>query len=97
MLAINPDDCIDCGLCEPVCPENAIFADDELPADEGDALELNARLVTLWPVVYKSHSPMPEAENWQGVSDKRSLLIERSLDSEADMAESANPVQVGAS
>jgi len=39
---INPDECIDCGLCEPECPVNAIFVDSEVPANWKDFIELNA-------------------------------------------------------
>jgi len=39
---INPDECIDCGACEPECPVSAIFGEDELPADQGQFLERNA-------------------------------------------------------
>lgn len=74
MLAINPNDCIDCGLCEPACPENAIFADTELPEHELEAPVINARLAAAWPVIYKSKPPLPNAERWQGVLDKWPLL-----------------------
>jgi ferredoxin len=41
-LFINPDDCIDCGNCASLCPQNAIFPADELPADKADFAEKNA-------------------------------------------------------
>jgi ferredoxin len=41
-LVINPDECIDCGLCEPECPVNAIFVDTDVPADWKRFIELNA-------------------------------------------------------
>ena len=41
-LVIHPDECIDCALCEPECPVDAIFSEDELPEDEQVYLELNA-------------------------------------------------------
>lgn len=74
MLVINPDDCIDCGLCESACPEQAIYADADLPADELHALELNAKWSACWPVIYKSKAPLPDAERWSGVANKWSLL-----------------------
>ena len=43
MLYIDPDECIDCGACEPECPVNAIFPEDQLPADQAKYTELNAR------------------------------------------------------
>lgn len=44
MLVINPDECIDCGLCEPECPTDAIWADDDLPAEQIPFLEINENL-----------------------------------------------------
>ncbi|MCZ2109406.1 MAG: ferredoxin family protein [Dehalococcoidia bacterium] len=41
MLFINPDECIDCGACEPACPVSAIFAEDDVPADLAEYKELN--------------------------------------------------------
>ena len=43
MLAIDPDECIDCGACEPECPVNAIYPEDSLPAESARYTELNAR------------------------------------------------------
>ncbi len=42
MYYINPDECIDCGACEPECPVTAIFAEDETPVDQQQYLEINA-------------------------------------------------------
>jgi len=42
MLFIDPDECTDCGACEPACPVSAIFADDDVPADERGFTEINA-------------------------------------------------------
>ncbi len=42
LLYIDPDECIDCGACEPVCPPNAIFPEDELPEEWEDFIERNA-------------------------------------------------------
>ncbi|HEX6197147.1 MAG TPA: ferredoxin [Jiangellaceae bacterium] len=42
-LYIQPDECIDCGACEPVCPVEAIFYEDDLPADLQQYKEDNAR------------------------------------------------------
>ena len=43
-LVIHPEECIDCALCEPECPVDAIFSEDELPEDQAVFLELNAEL-----------------------------------------------------
>ena len=50
-LIIDPDECIDCTLCEPECPAEAIFAEDELPDGQETFIELNAELAKLWPVI----------------------------------------------
>ncbi len=42
-LYIDPDECIDCGACEPVCPETAIFAEDDVPDDQKEYTELDAQ------------------------------------------------------
>ncbi|NKQ57915.1 4Fe-4S binding protein [Amycolatopsis sp. K13G38] len=47
MLYINPDDCIDCGACESVCPQGAIFFDEELPADRERFRDINAGVFAL--------------------------------------------------
>ena len=43
MLAINPDECIDCGICEPECPVDAIYDEDELPEEYEKFIEINAK------------------------------------------------------
>ena len=43
MIYIHPDECIDCGSCIPECPVQAIFAEDELPGDKREWLEINAQ------------------------------------------------------
>jgi len=58
MLVINPDDCIDCGLCVPECPVSAIWADDEVPAEEIDFIEINAKKCYEWPVIDEEKEPM---------------------------------------
>ena len=51
MLVIDPEECIDCGACIPECPAEAIFLDEDLPAQWNEYLELNARLAAQWPVL----------------------------------------------
>jgi len=69
-LVIHPDECIDCGVCEPECPVEAIFSEDDLPEDQQHFLELNAELAEKWPVTTEKKDPLPDAEEWAGVSDK---------------------------
>lgn len=73
-LAINPDECIDCGLCEPECPAKAIFQEDELPAGQEDFIQLNAELAEQWPRITKQKDPLPDATRWDGVEGKRVFL-----------------------
>jgi len=70
MLVIDPDECIDCTLCEPECPVEAIFSEDELPADQVKFLELNTELSQLWPVITEMKDPPEDADEWRDVSDK---------------------------
>lgn len=69
-LVINPDECIDCALCEPECPVDAIFSEDELPENESVFLELNAELAETWPNITEKKDPLPDAEDWADVKNK---------------------------
>lgn len=74
MLVIHPDECIDCALCEPECPINAIFSEDELPEDQLEFLELNAELAEVWPNITEQKGALPDEAEWREVSDKRQYL-----------------------
>ena len=74
MLVIDPDECIDCGLCEPECPVDAIFADDEIPEGQEKFLELNQELSQLWPVISEAPIPPDDADDWREVEDKLKYL-----------------------
>jgi ferredoxin len=73
MLVINPDECIDCGVCVPECPAEAIVADTD-PAAEAKWVELNRRHASLWPNITRRKTPMPDAEAMNGVPDKAGLF-----------------------
>ena len=73
-LVIHPDECIDCGLCEPECPAEAIFAEDDLPADQMHFLELNAELAKQWPVITERKDPPADAAEWDGKPGKLKYL-----------------------
>jgi ferredoxin len=73
-LAINPDECIDCGACIPECPTEAIFTDDDLPEKWSEYLELNAKLAESWPVIDQKKDALPEADEWKDVAEKRDKL-----------------------
>ena len=74
-LVIHPDECIDCALCEPECPVEAIFADDELPEDQQQLLDIAAELAESWPNISEKKEALPEAETWNGKPKKIDLLI----------------------
>ena len=74
MLVIDPDECIDCALCEPECPVDAIFADDEIPEGQEKFLELNQELSRIWPVITHAPTPPPDADDWRDVKDKLEYL-----------------------
>ena len=60
MLVIHPDECIDCGVCEPECPPEAILPDSEPEAEKW--LELNREMSEIWPNIAQRSDPMPNAE-----------------------------------
>ena len=69
-LVIDPEECIDCTLCVPECPANAIFVDDELPDDQSSFLALNEELSREWPVINESKDSPDDADEWDGVVGK---------------------------
>ncbi|WP_077528937.1 ferredoxin FdxA [Vreelandella utahensis] len=73
-LAIDPDECIDCALCEPECPAEAIYSEDELPDDQAEFLEINADLAAKWPNITEKKDPPADAEEWDGVKGKKQHL-----------------------
>jgi ferredoxin len=75
-LAIDPDECIDCTLCVAECPAEAIFAEDDVPADQQEYIELNARLSKVWPTLTSKKDPLPDADENNGKPGKRALLVE---------------------
>jgi len=74
MLVINPDECIDCGVCEPECPAEAIIPD----TAEGSArwVALNGRLAAQWPGITDKRDAPADANDWKGVPDKLQFLPE---------------------
>ena len=74
-LVIHPDECIDCALCEPECPVDAIFADDELPEDQQQLLDIAAELAESWANISEKKEALPEAETCNGKPNKIDLLI----------------------
>ena len=68
MLVIHPDECIDCGVCEPECPPEAILPDSEPEAEKW--LELNREMSEIWPNIGQKIDAMPEAEKMQDETGK---------------------------
>ena len=73
-LVIDPDECIDCTLCEPECPAEAIVPEDDVPEGQEEFIQLNAELSRQWPVITARKDPLPDAEEWDGQPNKRQYL-----------------------
>ena len=73
-LTIDPDECIDCAVCIPECPVNAIYAEEDLPADQRHFTAINRDLAPQWPVISKSREPLPDAEQWKDRANKYATL-----------------------
>ena len=73
-LVIDPDECIDCALCEPECPAEAIVSDDDMPEGQANFLDINAELAAVWPVITEKKEPPDDAVEWDGKPDKLALL-----------------------
>ena len=68
MLVIHPDECIDCGVCEPECPVDAIKPDTEPGLEK--FLELNAEYAKSWPNITVKKDPPADAKDWDGKPGK---------------------------
>ncbi len=71
-LVINPDECIDCGVCEPECPAEAILPDSDDRTK--DWLDINKQYATSWPNITRKGTPPADAEEWKDRPDKKKLL-----------------------
>jgi ferredoxin len=74
MLVIDPEECIDCTLCEPECPVEAIVSEDDIPEGQEQFLELNAELSQQWPVISQAKDPPEDADDWKDVENKLEQL-----------------------
>ena len=74
MLVIDPDECIDCTLCEPECPVEAIMSDEDVAENMQHFIELNAELSRDWPVINSMKEAPEDADEWKEVTDKLKYL-----------------------
>ena len=74
MLVIDPEECIDCTLCDPECPVDAIVSEDDIPDGQEKLLELNAELSQQWPVISQAKDPPEDADDWKDVENKLDQL-----------------------
>src|SRR5262245_64794134 len=74
MLAIDPDECIDCTLCVPECPVEAIFYEDDVPAAQQPFIALNRELARGWQPITRVKAAPADADEWAKVKDKKHLL-----------------------
>ncbi len=75
-LVINPDECIDCSLCEPECPINAIISDEDVTEDDRHFIEINERLSKKWPILTEIKDAPKDAKEWENKTGKLDLLEE---------------------
>jgi ferredoxin len=71
-LVIDPDECIDCAVCIPECPVNAIYAEEDTPADQVQFIKINADLSkdSNWKSITKRKAALPDAEEWKDKTGK---------------------------
>lgn len=74
-LVINPDECIDCGVCEPECPAEAILPDTEPGLEKW--LDINTKFSAEWPNITRKGEQPADAEDWNGKADKAGMLSEK--------------------
>ena len=73
-LVIDPEECIDCSLCEPECPIDAILSEDDLADDQKEFLKLNDELSQKWPVITVKKEAPSDADEWKDKPNKLSML-----------------------
>ena len=73
-LVIDPEECIDCSLCEPECPIDAILSEDDLADNQKEFLKLNDELSQKWPVITVKKEAPSDADEWKDKPNKLSML-----------------------
>ena len=71
-LVIDPDDCIDCAVCVPECPVQAIYAEEDLPREQQVFTAFNAQQSKILPTISRVKPALPDAQTWAKVRHKRS-------------------------
>ena len=75
MLVINPDECIDCGVCEPECPAEAILPDTDDKAEKWS--KLNEEFSEQWPNIVKKGVPPSDGDKFKDEEDKFSKYFSK--------------------
>jgi ferredoxin len=78
MLVINPDECIDCGVCEPECPIGAIKPESDTPKALL-FLNINSKFSKKWPRITAKKDPLPNAEKHNGEEDKHAKYFQLNI------------------
>lgn len=76
-LVIDPEACIDCTLCVPECPVNAIAPEHELPENQRAWIRINRDLARQWPPIHRAHAALRDAAHWADQRDKVGRLDRR--------------------
>lgn len=71
-LAINPEECIDCAVCEPECPADAIVSDTDQRAEAWQ--KINQRFASVWPRITQKGRRPDDADDWKDRPGKAALL-----------------------
>lgn len=74
MLVIDPDECIDCAVCIPECPVEAIKAEEDVSADQQQFIKLNVELARSWPSITRMKPHPADSDDWKDVKDKLQYL-----------------------
>ena len=77
MLVIKPDECIDCGVCEPECPVEAIISDND---DDGRWMEINKKYADIWPNISEKKDPPTDHEKFKDVKNKYEEYFKENLE-----------------
>ena len=73
-LVIDPTECIDCAVCVPECPVDAIYAEEDLPENQKHYIQINKDLSASWKTITKREASLPDADVWAKVTDKTQYL-----------------------